>query len=120
MERLHTKQRRLRPTDSAEFGDKYVFVALDAIGKAIVSYRVGKRDGGTTLEFVTDLRRRVVNSPLVSSDSFPAYGDAFSNAFGRQYAVGGLFVGLMVLRSALEPRGRSEPANCFLQLLSSA
>jgi hypothetical protein len=42
------KQRRLGPDDNSHFGDQYVFVALDA--KAIVSYRVGKRDGsvGTT------------------------------------------------------------------------
>ena len=37
------KQRRVQPADSAELGDCYVFVGLDATNKAIISYQVGKR-----------------------------------------------------------------------------
>src|ERR1039458_8915842 len=42
------KQRRIRPGDSADLGDQYVFIALGSLNKAILSYRVGKRNGENT------------------------------------------------------------------------
>lgn len=39
------KQRKVTPEDGRSVGDQYVFFALDATGKAILSYRVGKRRG---------------------------------------------------------------------------
>jgi hypothetical protein len=38
------KQRKVKQTDSADLGDQYVFIGIDATRKAIISYRVGKRD----------------------------------------------------------------------------
>lgn len=78
------KQRRLKPTDGADKGDQYIFTALDAHNKAIISYRVGKRDGDTTRAFLYDLRERVLNAPQISSDSFPAYEDAVRQVFGER------------------------------------
>jgi IS1 family transposase len=69
------KQRRLKPTDAPELGDCYSFLALDATGKAIISYRTGKRDGTTAREFLTDLRTRVLGSPILSSDGFSSYAE---------------------------------------------
>lgn len=48
----HTKQRRVKATDPADFGDQYVFVGIDATRKAIISYRVGKRDSDNTNAFL--------------------------------------------------------------------
>jgi hypothetical protein len=56
------KQRRVKPDDSADLGDQYVFIGIDATRKAIISYRIGKRDGENTNEFLADLRQRVVNT----------------------------------------------------------
>jgi IS1 family transposase len=101
------KQRRLRPDDDTDFGDQYVFVALDAVGKAIISYRVGKRDGDAALDFVADLRQRVLGSPIVSSDSFPGYADAFRTAFGHS-----AHYGQVIKRFEAQPpeeRERGEP-----------
>lgn len=42
------KQKRTKPEDGADKGDQYTFTALDADSKAIVAYRVGKRDGDVT------------------------------------------------------------------------
>jgi hypothetical protein len=50
------KQRRLKPTDPADFGDQYVFLALAGAGKAIISWRVGKRNGENCRAFLADLR----------------------------------------------------------------
>src|SRR5437588_3924795 len=52
------KQRRLLPADSRELGDCYVFTALAATAKAIMSYHVGKRDHDNTCDFLMDLRGR--------------------------------------------------------------
>lgn len=76
------KQKRVKPEDSSEFGDQYVFTAIDATRKAIVSYAVGKRDGFTAEAFAYDLRARVVNRPQISTDGFKPYLEAIRNAFG--------------------------------------
>lgn len=76
------KRRNVKPEDSADVGDQYAFIALDSINKAILSYRVGKRDGDNTRAFLWDLKERIVNVPQVSSDSFPAYAEAMAGIFG--------------------------------------
>jgi IS1 family transposase len=77
------KQKRLKPGDPADLGDQYVFLGIDGTRKAIISYRVGKRDSQNTHAFLADLRRRIVNKPEISSDGFPAYPDAVERAFAR-------------------------------------
>ncbi len=70
------KQKRITPTDPADLGDQYVFIGIDANLKAIISYRVGKRDGDNANAFLADLRRRIVNRPEISSDGFTPYLEA--------------------------------------------
>lgn len=77
------KQRRLTPSDPPERGDCYSFLALDALGKAIIGYHTGKRDGDSARAFLTDLRERVVGSPIMSSDAFPAYEGLVADIFGE-------------------------------------
>src|SRR3954452_1765357 len=78
------KQRHLKPDDPADFGDQYVFLALAGAAKAIISWRVGKRDGENCRDFLADLRDRVLGAPEISSDGFPAYPDAVERAFGME------------------------------------
>jgi IS1 family transposase len=82
------KQRQVRPDDPADLGDQYVFVGIDGTRKAIISYRVGKRDGYNTNAFLADLRQRIVNKPEISSDGFSAYPDAVERAFGSDCTFG--------------------------------
>jgi IS1 family transposase len=82
------KQKRLKPTDAADLGDQYVFTALSATHKAIISYLVGKRNWTNTVEFAQDVRDRIVNRPQISSDGFPAYADAIERAFGADVDYG--------------------------------
>lgn len=82
------KQRRVTPEDVANFGDQYVFIAMDATRKAILSYRVGKRDSETTQAFIADVRERVINRPEISSDAFSAYPWAIELAFGLDCTYG--------------------------------
>jgi IS1 family transposase len=77
------KQRKLRATDPADMGDQYTFLAIDSHAKAILSYSTGKRDGSTARSFLTDLRRRVINVPQISSDAFPPYRNLMAEIFGE-------------------------------------
>jgi IS1 family transposase len=82
------KQKRITPADPADLGDQYVFIGIDANLKAIISYRVGKRDGENANEFLVDLRRRIVNRPEISSDGFSPYLEAVERSFGADCSYG--------------------------------
>jgi hypothetical protein len=47
--------------------------ALASTQKAIISYRIGKRDGADTDDFVQDLRGRVLGTPEISTDGWHPY-----------------------------------------------
>lgn len=80
------KQRKVKTTDSADKGDQYVFIGLGSFNKAIISYRVGKRNQANTEEFVADLRSRVLGNPQINSDAWPAYEGAVTSEFaGSDY-----------------------------------
>ena len=82
------KQRRVTPNDPPDRGDCYSFLALDATNKAIVAYQVGKRDSENAHAFLANLRERVVGSPILSSDAFPAYEALVAETFGDQVHYG--------------------------------
>lgn len=77
------KQRQLKPTDSPELGDSYLFIALGATSKAVVSFKVGKRTAETTVDLVSDLRERIVNRPQITADGFTPYPGAVDLAFAN-------------------------------------
>lgn len=75
------KQKHVTEEDSSELGDCYLFTAIAANQKAILSYAVGKRNGETTEEFISDLRARILNRPQITADGFPAYVPAIDLIF---------------------------------------
>jgi IS1 family transposase len=78
------KQSNCTPTekDKPDFGDQYVFVALDPETKLVVSFFVGKRNGQSTRSFLSDLRGRISTRFQLSTDSFTAYVNAVDDVFG--------------------------------------
>jgi len=82
------KQKRLGPNDLREKGDCYIFTALSATHKAIVSYQIGKRSGANANAFAMDVRQRVLGRPQISSDGFSPYIDAIERAFGSEVDYG--------------------------------
>jgi IS1 family transposase len=82
------KQARLTPEDGTDKGDQYVFVAIAGAAKAILSYRVGKRNQEHTSAFVADLRARVLGAPEISSDGWTCYPGAIEDAFGIDVTYG--------------------------------
>lgn len=76
------KKRHVTDTDPVEFGDQWVFVAMDADTKLIPSHMVGKRNAITTRDFVCDLMLRLDNRPQITTDGFRFYVDAIGRFFG--------------------------------------
>jgi IS1 family transposase len=75
------KQKRVRQDDPDEMGDVWLFVALAATQKAVLSYVVGKRDTDNTEALALDLRARVINRPQITSDGYTPYPNAVTLAF---------------------------------------
>ena len=79
---INTKQQNLQDNSPAEYGDCYLWLALDAHTKLILSYLVGKRTGECAQAFVADVRGRVINRPQITTDAFSPYAEAVDRAFG--------------------------------------
>jgi len=77
------KQARVERHELFAKGDQYVFIGMAGTQKAIISYRVGKRDSENTDLFIRDLRERVLGMPEISSDGFKPYMPAIRDAFGN-------------------------------------
>lgn len=82
------KQRHVSKDDSAELGDAWVFVAIDAETKLIPSFTVGKRSAATTNAFVGDLAHRMANRIQLTTDGFRFYIDAVEKHFGADVDFG--------------------------------
>ena len=63
-------------------GDVWTWTALDSDSKMILSYEVGDRSGATAIEFMDDLRGRLVNRVQMTTDGHKAYLEAVEGAFG--------------------------------------
>jgi len=68
--------------DPAEFGDVWLFLALAATQKAVLSYLVGKRTTENTHALARDLRARIVNRPQITLNGYAPYVGAVESAFG--------------------------------------
>jgi IS1 family transposase len=82
------KQARVKRHELFAKGDQYVFVGMAGTQKAIISYRIGKRDTENTDLFIRDLRERVIGLPEISTDGFHPYRSTIRDAFGNRVAHG--------------------------------
>lgn len=77
------KKKNINDSDDAETtGDQFIYIAMDSTGKAILSWLVGKRNTRNTINFVADVRHRVLGNPEISTDGFAPYIRAVDEAFG--------------------------------------
>jgi len=81
---VNKKQKRCRKEDPAEYGDAWVFVAIDADTKLVPCFTVGKRSAATTRAFVSDLSARVEGRMQLTTDGFRFYVDAVEQSFGSE------------------------------------
>src|SRR5208283_3813405 len=57
-------------------GDQYLFLAMDAKSKLIISHVIGKRYAPNAVELIKDLKQRVPGHFQLTTDGFLAYKDA--------------------------------------------
>jgi IS1 family transposase len=79
---VHTKEGHLSEDESAEWGDAYTWVALDAGSKLVISHLIGKRNAETANAFIADYSSRVAGLHQVTSDGFRPYIGAMETYFG--------------------------------------
>ena len=79
------KDKRVRVDDPDEFGDQWVFIAIDADTKLIASHVVGKRCAETTYSFLEDLRGRIADARFqLTTDGFHFYERGVEDVFAGQ------------------------------------
>lgn len=65
-----------------ERGDFWLWAAIDADTKLVLSHRIGKRDWSTGYQFVGDVRQRVRGHVQIATDQLPAYAGHIKTHFG--------------------------------------
>lgn len=72
------KQRKYGPRTMAnpDFGDQYVWLAIDAETKLVICQRVGKRSIESCEAFIGDLSQRVTEDVQLTTDAFKGYAGA--------------------------------------------
>ncbi len=76
------KDKHVRVDDPNEFGNQWIFVALDPDTKLVVSFVVGKRTRETTYAFLNDLRSRLTDARFqLTTDGFAFYERAVEDTF---------------------------------------
>lgn len=104
------KQKNVKRHEIHAKGDQYVFIAMAGTQKAIISWGVGKRNTDSTMEFLDDLRSRVIGQPEISTDGFHPYRPAIRAAFGDSASHGVIVKTYSVTHLAKEAQGRYSPA----------
>lgn len=76
-------QGRMREPEK-ERGDFWLWAAIDADTKLILSHRVGKRDADTGWRFVKDVSERVRKPVQIATDQLPGYAWHIKQHFGYE------------------------------------
>ena len=92
---------------SAEYGDVWVWVAIDADTKLVPTFAVGGRDQYHANAFMDDLASRLISRPQISSDGLRAYEGAIERAFGSEVDYGSIIKTFS--HTALEEERRYSP-----------
>ena len=81
---VQKKQKRLKATDPVDYGDQYVWLALDSETKLILTSLVGKRDGRSAFEFTNRLSQSIApfHRFQLTTDGLEHYVPAVEEAFG--------------------------------------
>lgn len=84
------RERNVSLEDSDAVGEQWIFTALDADSKAVISHLVGKRTPANTYWFVKDLysRMALMHRPQVTSDGWGPYIRAVEDNWGADVDYG--------------------------------
>lgn len=73
-----------------QYGDIWLWVAIDAETKLVPCFAIGGRDQYHANAFMDDLSNRLKHRVQISTDALKAYGDAIERAFGSQVDYGNI------------------------------
>jgi len=77
------KDKHVRVDDPDEFGNQWIFVAMDEKTKLVPSFVIGKRTRETTYAFLQDLKKRLVDARFqLTTDGFHFYERGVEDVFG--------------------------------------
>ncbi|HXP70968.1 MAG TPA: IS1 family transposase [Candidatus Dormibacteraeota bacterium] len=79
---VHTKEAHLYGDKPKEWGDQYIWMAIDSETKMVLSYLVAKRQGSGAYDFIRDLSERVVGRFQITTDGLRNYVPAIEESFG--------------------------------------
>src|ERR1700730_16213364 len=79
---VHTKEGHLLPGSPNEWGDAYVWMAIDSDTKMVLSYLVAKREAMAAYDFIRDLSERVRGRCQLTTDGLRSYVPAVEEYFG--------------------------------------
>jgi IS1 family transposase len=82
---LYCKNKNVTPEIAAKYpcaGDVWLWTAIDAESKLILSWTLGQRDALTARHFVDDVAQRLSNRIQLTTDGHKVYLNAVEGAFG--------------------------------------
>jgi transposase-like protein/IS1 family transposase len=79
---VHTKEAHLYGDTPKEWGDQYIWMAIDSETKMVLSYLVAKREGASAYDFIRDLSERVTGRFQLTTDGLRSYVPAVEEYFG--------------------------------------
>ena len=91
-----------------EFGDQWIYVALDSDTKLVAHFSVGKRTSQHTYSFIEEIRARVKGLFQLSTDSYHAYYNAVDDRFNGKIDYAQLH---KQYQNTIEGAKRYSPAN---------
>jgi IS1 family transposase len=94
------------------YGDIWLWTALDADSKLIVSWKVGGRDADYALALMDDLRQRVTTRMQLTTDGHTPYLQAVEDAFGADIDYSMLIKLYGAPPAAAEAARRYSPSEC--------
>ena len=80
-------QRRLTNAErnnGSEYGHCYVFTAIDADTKLIITHSVGRRTEENAFNFIADLRKRIIGKFQLTTDAFNGYANIDTVGFRKR------------------------------------
>jgi transposase-like protein/IS1 family transposase len=81
---VHTKELHLLPGAPVEWGDAYIWMAIDSETKMVLSYLVAKREAACAYDFIRDLSERVTGRFQLTTDGLRSYVPAVEEYFGAE------------------------------------
>ncbi len=92
------------------YGDVWTFTAIDADTKLVPSWLVGMRNADCALDFISDLKARLDNGVILTTDGHKMYLNAIEKVYGSEIDYAQL---VKLYGQELEGEKRYSPAKCL-------